>query len=85
MFPVKPRENVIPIALEIEAKFLEKLLEERNIPAVFISYHDSAFDGIYQLQHGWGHVEVPKERAKDVTRLYEEVRNSRPEKEGSAE
>jgi hypothetical protein len=81
MFPVKPRENVIPIETELEANFLEEVLRDRDIPHVFISYHDSAFNGIYQMQHGWGHVEVPKEHAEEVKRLYEEVKASSPEPE----
>lgn len=82
MFPVQPRENVIPIESEIEKTFLEEVLKDHDIPHVFISYHDSAFDGLYQMQHGWGHVEVPKEHVEEAKRLYEEVRHSSPEETG---
>ncbi|MFP4179325.1 MAG: hypothetical protein ACLFQW_08395 [Spirochaetaceae bacterium] len=85
MFPVKPRENVIPIDNEIEAKFLETVLKDRDIPHVFISHHDTAFNGIYQLEHGWGYVEVPKERVEETKQLYEEVKRSRPEEAGGSE
>ncbi len=81
MFPVKPRENVIPIATQLEAKFLEEVLQDKDIPHVFISYHDSAFNGLYQMQHGWGHVEVPKEYVELVKALYEELRRSSPQQE----
>jgi hypothetical protein len=81
MFPVKPRENVIPIDSELDAKFLEEVLDDQGIPHVFISYHDTAFNGIYQMQHGWGHVEVPMDRVDEAKRLYEELKRSRPENE----
>jgi hypothetical protein len=76
MIPVKPRDNVIPIDREIEADFLRSVLEDRGIPHVFISYHDTAFKGVFQVQNGWGHVEVPEEKAEEVRRLYEEVKQS---------
>jgi hypothetical protein len=78
MIPVKPRENVIPIDKAIEADFLKSVLQERNIPHVFISYHDTAFNGVYQLQNGWGHVEVPIEFLAEVKSLYEEVQQASP-------
>lgn len=78
MFPIKPRENVIPIEKEIEADFLRSVLKEKEIPSVFITYHDTAFDGLYQLNQGWGHVEVPLERANEVKQLYRQVKESSP-------
>ena len=80
MFPVKPRKNVIPIEQKIEADFLRRVLEENGIPHVFISYHDTAFDGLYQLQLGWGHVEVPMDRVSEVRQHYEEIKMSLREK-----
>ncbi|MFO7849053.1 MAG: hypothetical protein R6V67_03745 [Spirochaetia bacterium] len=85
MFPVKPRENVIPIDNEIEAKFLETVLKDRDIPYVFISHHDTAFNGIYQMDHGWGYVEVPEERVVETKQLYEEVKRSRPGEVGDTD
>jgi hypothetical protein len=78
MFPVKKRPNAVPIDKEMEANFLEMVLKDRDIPYVFVSYHDTAYDGIFQLQHGWGHVEVPMEYVEEVQQLYEEVKHSRP-------
>jgi hypothetical protein len=77
MIPVKPRENVIPIDKAIEADFLKSVLQDREIPHVFVSYHDTAFKGVFQLQNGWGHVEVPGEYVEEVQELYREVRESK--------
>ena len=82
MFPVKKRPNAVPINKEMEANLLEMVLKDHDIPHVFVSYHDTAYNGIYQMQHGWGHVEVPMEYVEEVQRLYEEVKHSRPVDEG---
>lgn len=87
MFPVKKRPNVIPIVKEIDARYLESVLEDHEIPYHMVSYHDSAYAGLFQLEHGWGHVEVPLDRVEEVEQLYKEVVEAGPEgtTEGSAE
>ena len=73
MFPVKKRPNVIPVDRELDAEYLKSVLEDREIPHTFVSYYDTAYAGIFQLQNGWGHVEVPMEHVEEVKRLYREV------------
>ncbi len=82
MFPVKKRPNVIPIEKEIDARYLESVLQDHEIPYHMVSYHDSAYAGLFQLEHGWGHVEVPLERVEEVEQLYKEVLEAGPEGSG---
>jgi hypothetical protein len=44
---------------EIEALWLGAVLAERQIPHQMTSYHDTAYDGLFQTQKGWGHVSAP--------------------------
>ena len=46
---------------EIEAMLLDEILTEKQIPHMIRSYHDSAYDGLWQTQSGWGHIEAPEE------------------------
>ena len=39
---------------EIEARLLDSILTERDIPHLMRSYHDTAYDGLFQTQKGWG-------------------------------
>ena len=39
---------------EIEAQLLDSILNERNIPHHIQSYHDTAYNGLFQTQKGWG-------------------------------
>ena len=60
----------------IEAGLLDSLLTERGIPHVMISYRDSAYDGIYQVSKGWGHVEAPEEYRDRITAIYGDLSSS---------
>ncbi|HQG44058.1 MAG TPA: hypothetical protein PLG50_00190, partial [bacterium] len=45
---------------ETEANYLSALLTEKGIPHLVRSYHDSAYDGLFQLQKGWGSLLAPE-------------------------
>ena len=63
---------------EAEAQLLESILKERDIPHLIRSYHDTAYDGIFQAHMGWGHVEAPRSRREEVLALLEEIRKGEP-------
>jgi hypothetical protein len=54
----------------IEANLLEGLLNERNIPHVIRSYHDSAYDGLFQVQSGWGQLDAPEKFREEILEIY---------------
>ena len=55
---------------EFEAKLLDEILSEKNIPHLIRSYHDSAYDGLWQLQSSWGHLEAPEEFKEEILMIY---------------
>jgi len=63
-------KKIIALNNEMEAKLVENLLTERNIPHRIRSYHDSAYDGLFQMQKGWGIVEAPEEYEDEIKSLY---------------
>ena len=58
---------------EIEAMLLDEILTEKQIPHLIRSYHDSAYDGLWQSQSGWGHLEAPEEFTDEILRTYNEM------------
>jgi len=58
---------------EFEAKLLDEILSEKNIPHLIRSYHDSAYDGLWQLQSSWGHLEAPGEYSEEILRTYSQM------------
>ena len=68
-------EKIVELENAVEAGLIRKLLEEKNIPFRLRSYHDTAYDGIFQAQLGWGHIEAPVEYADEIRRIYADIRD----------
>ena len=69
--------KIIVLENEIEAQVMASVLEERGIPHRMRTYRDLAYDGLFQFQKGWGHIEAPEQYRKDIESLCEEVRKNR--------
>lgn len=66
-------KKILVLDNEIEARLLDSILLERNIPHRLRSYHDSAYDGLYQAQKGWGHIEAPEEYREEIQTICREL------------
>ncbi len=62
-------KKIVILDNEIQARLMDSILTERDIPHRLRSYHDSAYDGIYQMQKGWGHVEAPAEYGDEIENI----------------
>src|SRR5437867_1303348 len=69
-----PVERIATVQNEIEAELLEAELTNRSIPHTIVSHSDSAFDGLFQVYHGWGHVEAPGEYKDAILSILEIIR-----------
>ncbi len=74
------RELVKTAILEnvVESHVLEAILTERGIPHRIRSYHDTAYDGLFQVQKGWGEVRVPAGCRAEVLEILDAVRTNPP-------
>ncbi len=70
---------IIVIDNEFEAEILESILKEKEIPFYIKCYHDSAYDGLFQFQKGWGHIEAPDEYAENIKEIYADVKKMKKE------
>ena len=59
---------------EFEAQLLDSVLNERGIPHLIRSYHDTAFDGLYQTQKGWGYVSGPEQYVDEIKEILSSIR-----------
>jgi hypothetical protein len=70
-------EDYIKVATlnnEIEARLLESILDERDIPYRLRSYHDTAYDGLFQTQKGWGTISAPASCKDEITEILSDMR-----------
>ena len=62
-------KKVVVLENMIEAELFETMLKEQEIPHLIRSYHDSAYDGLFQAQMGWGHVEAPEDQRDVIVKM----------------
>jgi hypothetical protein len=75
---MEPFNKILILDNEIEAKLLDSILTERGIPHQIRSYHDSAYDGIYQAQKGWGVVMAPEVFKEVIMSIYQDLPINHP-------
>ena len=66
-------KKILSLENQIEAKLLESILKERGIPHMIRSYHDTAYDGLFQSQKGWGRLDAPAEYEDEIKEIYDEL------------
>ncbi len=76
-------EKIFVIKNEVEAGLLDTILNEHNIPHLIRSYHDSAYDGLFQMQKGWGVLYAAEEHRQEVEEIRQELDRSLGESESN--
>ena len=66
--------KVMVLENDIEASLLDSILNEREIPHIMQSYYDTAYDGLYQTQKGWGHVSAPAPYHQEIKEVVLDLR-----------
>ncbi|MBN2775298.1 MAG: hypothetical protein JXR31_13665, partial [Prolixibacteraceae bacterium] len=69
-------QTIITLKNGIEAQIMKDLLDEKGIPHIIKTFHDSVYDGIFQTETAWGEIESLPEFADEITELYKEVTES---------
>jgi hypothetical protein len=76
---IRPENEFIKISVlesAIEAQVMEAILKEENIAHRIRSFHDTAYDGLFQFQKGWGELFAPCAYNNQINEILENVRNS---------
>ncbi|PKN30010.1 MAG: hypothetical protein CVU64_05365 [Deltaproteobacteria bacterium HGW-Deltaproteobacteria-21] len=74
-------EKIAVLDNDIEAQFVASVLEDRSIPHVLQSYRDTAYDGLFQTQRGWGQVNAPASYRDEILEIVSEARRQAAEKQ----
>ncbi len=72
-------KNVVQPENEAEANAIKSLLEEQGIHAEIQSFHDTAYDGLFQSQYGWGVIRVSEADLPEAKRIVEEWKHATPQ------
>ena len=63
----------------IEAQLIDSILTDRDIPHRIRSHHDTAYDGLFQTQKGWGEIQAPKPYQSEIMDIIDRVRKNNNE------
>jgi hypothetical protein len=74
---MKTTVRILTLKNEIEASLIDEILNEKGIPHIIRSLHDSAYDGMWQSETCWGFLDADEENKEDILNIYDEM--SRPE------
>ena len=61
---------------QFEAQLLTSILSERGIAHRLRSYHDTAFDGLFQTQKGWGYVSASEKDHSEIKEILADLRRN---------
>lgn len=73
-------KNLIKPDNEAEAIALQAILEQHGIQAEIVSFHDTAYDGLFQHQYGWGVIKVQESEYLQAQQIIQEWKEAAPEK-----
>lgn len=80
-------EKIAVLDSEVQAELLEEVLSGQKIPHLMRTYHDSAYDGLFQSQMGWGHVAAPAAFRDEILAILDNLKQQadRPDESPPAE
>ena len=67
--------NVAILDNIIEAQLIDSILNEQSIPHRIRSFHDTAYDGLFQVQMGWGELRAPASHQQEIIEILNDVRS----------
>ncbi len=68
--------KIIVLDSAIEAQLVESILSEQEIPYRFRSFHDTAYDGLFQVQKGWGEISAPLSVKQEIIDIVDSLRST---------
>jgi len=73
-------KNLVKPENSAEAQAIQSLLAEHDIIADVVSFHDTAYDGLFQAQYGWGVIRVEEADFEEASRIVDEWLKAAPDK-----
>lgn len=62
-------KRILTLENQFEAQRIKDILNSAGIPHIIRSFHDSAYDGLFQGQQGWGILEADEKHEKRILEL----------------
>jgi hypothetical protein len=73
--PESPDVRIAVLESTFEAQVLDSMLTEDEIPHRIRSYYDTAYDGLFQMQKGWGEIRAPADHRDRILEILTFIRS----------
>ena len=71
--PILPEKGIV-LNNRVEASFIEEALTEEGIPFYIKTFADGAYNGLFQVQFGWGQVMTDQQYRETVESILHDFR-----------
>ncbi len=61
---------------EIEAQVVGSILNQYQIPHRVRSFYDTAYDGLFQVQKGWGELTAPESYKQEILDIVKDIKSA---------
>ncbi len=72
--------RIASIENAIEGQLLGSILADQGIPHRVHSFHDTAYDGLFQFQKGWGMILAPEKHRPAILEILDNIRSDADER-----
>ena len=72
--------KIIILENAIEAQVIGSILEQHQIPHRIRSFYDTAYNGLFQVQKGWGELSAPEPYKQEILLIVDDIQSSRKKK-----
>ena len=73
--------RIVILENAIEAQLVRSILDQHQIPYRIRSFYDTAYNGLFQLQKGWGELTAPASYKQEILDIVENIRSDQSEAE----
>ena len=69
--------KIVVLDSAVESQLVCSILDDRDISYFAKSYHDTAYDGLFQVQKGWGEICAPAEYKEEILEIVNDLRQTK--------
>lgn len=71
--------RIVILENAIEAQLVSSVLDQHQIPHRIRSFYDTAYDGLFQVQKGWGELSAPLSCKQEIIDILNDIRSDQPD------
>ncbi|MGD8523596.1 MAG: hypothetical protein PVF56_20775 [Desulfobacterales bacterium] len=67
--------RIVVLENAIEAQLVRSILDQHQIPHRIRSFYDTAYNGLFQMQKGWGELNAPSLYKQEILDIVQDIRS----------